>query len=175
MQRLVLFDIDGTLLSSHGAGRRAMEAALLEVFGSEGIAGVSIRRQDRPADRARPDARRRTCDATIDARMPQVLDEYVDGPAARTGVAAHPRRGTGGSDVRSSTRSIRASHCIVGLLTGNLERGAQHKLSAAGIDFTRFALGAYGSDHEVARRTSRHRAASRARASWGSSSGERRS
>ena len=35
MQRLVLFDIDGTLLSSHGAGRRAMEAALLVTFGTK--------------------------------------------------------------------------------------------------------------------------------------------
>jgi phosphoglycolate phosphatase-like HAD superfamily hydrolase len=35
-RRLVLFDIDGTLLHSHGAGRRAMETALREAFGTTG-------------------------------------------------------------------------------------------------------------------------------------------
>ena len=36
LRRLVLFDIDGTLLHSYGAGRRAMERALLETFGTTG-------------------------------------------------------------------------------------------------------------------------------------------
>ena len=34
--RLVLFDIDGTILQSNGAGRRAMLAALRDVFGTPG-------------------------------------------------------------------------------------------------------------------------------------------
>ncbi len=36
MRRLVLFDIDGTLVSTHGAGSRAVRAALLEVYGETG-------------------------------------------------------------------------------------------------------------------------------------------
>jgi len=34
--RLVLFDIDGTLLSASGAGRRALGRALVDVFGTAG-------------------------------------------------------------------------------------------------------------------------------------------
>ena len=34
--KLVLFDIDGTILWTDGAGRRAMEGALRMVFGSPG-------------------------------------------------------------------------------------------------------------------------------------------
>jgi phosphoglycolate phosphatase-like HAD superfamily hydrolase len=34
--KLVLFDIDGTILWSDGAGRRAMTAALTHVFGGAG-------------------------------------------------------------------------------------------------------------------------------------------
>src|SRR5437764_9743927 len=34
--RLVLFDIDGTLLWSDGAGRRAIQRALIEIFGETG-------------------------------------------------------------------------------------------------------------------------------------------
>jgi phosphoglycolate phosphatase len=37
---------------------------------------------------------------------------------------------------------------IVGLLTGNLEVGARAKLRAVGLDFQRFRVGAFGSDHE---------------------------
>src|SRR5262249_59168664 len=34
--RLVLFDIDGTILTARGAGRRALAAALKEVYGTAG-------------------------------------------------------------------------------------------------------------------------------------------
>ena len=34
--RLVLFDVDGTILSARGAGRRAFAAALMEVYGTAG-------------------------------------------------------------------------------------------------------------------------------------------
>jgi phosphoglycolate phosphatase-like HAD superfamily hydrolase len=35
-QRLILFDIDGTLLKTDGAGRVSTRAAMLEVFGVAG-------------------------------------------------------------------------------------------------------------------------------------------
>ena len=37
---------------------------------------------------------------------------------------------------------------LLGLLTGNIDVGAQRKVDAAGIGFARFAVGAYGSDSE---------------------------
>ena len=36
--KLILFDIDGTILWSNGAGRRAMQRALLTAFGTSGSA-----------------------------------------------------------------------------------------------------------------------------------------
>ncbi|HYH82854.1 MAG TPA: hypothetical protein VEX86_23880, partial [Longimicrobium sp.] len=43
MRRLILFDIDGTLLSADGAGKRAVHAALMDVFGTTGpIGGYSF-------------------------------------------------------------------------------------------------------------------------------------
>jgi phosphoglycolate phosphatase-like HAD superfamily hydrolase len=36
---------------------------------------------------------------------------------------------------------------LLGLLTGNVERGARLKLRAAGLDPARFKVGAFGSDH----------------------------
>ncbi|MCA9712402.1 MAG: HAD family hydrolase, partial [Myxococcales bacterium] len=37
---VVLFDIDGTLLDAHGAGRRAMTAGFRAVTGRDGLDGV---------------------------------------------------------------------------------------------------------------------------------------
>jgi phosphoglycolate phosphatase-like HAD superfamily hydrolase len=148
MHRLVLFDIDGTLLSSHGAGRRAMEAALTEVFGSRGAAGY---RYDGKTDRQIVRDLMRGeghDDATINARMPRVIDAYVAG--LRRELAAPHTRVEALTGVIALLDALRLhTHCVVGLLTGNLEPGAEHKLTAAGIAFDRFAVGAFGSDHEV--------------------------
>ena len=38
---------------------------------------------------------------------------------------------------------------VLGLLTGNVEQGARMKLEAAGLDFERFVVNAFGSDHET--------------------------
>jgi len=148
MHRLVLFDIDGTLLSSHGAGRRAMEAALIEVFGSSGAPGY---RYDGKTDRqiVRDLMRGQGHDdATINARMPQVVEAYVAG--LRRELAAPHTRVEALAGVMALLDALRReAHCVVGLLTGNLEPGAEHKLTAAGIAYDRFAVGAFGSDHEV--------------------------
>ncbi len=146
--RLVLFDIDGTLLDSHGAGRRAMEAALRVVFGTSGSPAY---RYDGRTDRQIVRDLMRGAgfdDATIDARMPLVLETYVaglhrelDAPDARVDAL------TGVVELLDAL--IHRAHCTVGLLTGNLEPGAERKLAAAGIAFSRFAIGAFGSDHEV--------------------------
>ena len=75
--RVVLFDIDGTLLLSGGAGRVAMEGALREVFGT---AGPREYRYDGKTDKLIVRETMRLsgfADAEIDARMDAVLELYV--------------------------------------------------------------------------------------------------
>jgi phosphoglycolate phosphatase len=146
--RLVLFDIDGTLLNSHGAGRRAMEAALGEVFGTQ---GSPTYRYDGRTDRQIVRELMRGAgfdDAAIDARMPLVMESYLaglrrelDSPGTQVDALA--------GVMALLDALVHRAHCTVGLLTGNLEPGAEHKLTAAGIAFSQFAVGAYGSDHEM--------------------------
>jgi phosphoglycolate phosphatase-like HAD superfamily hydrolase len=159
--RLVLFDIDGTLLWSDGAGRRAMEAALLVVFGTRGPASY---RYDGKTDRqiVRELMREEGLpDEAIDARMLDVLTLYLEYLAHEL-PRASVRAMAGVSELLDAIG--RRPHHVPGLLTGNLEPGAARKLEAAGLDFGFFTVGAYGSDHErreelpaIARRRARER------------------
>jgi phosphoglycolate phosphatase len=148
MHRLVLFDIDGTLLHSHGAGRRAMEAALVESFGTKG--SPSYRYDGRTDRQIVRDLMRGEglSDAIIDTRMPKLMEAYVAG-LRRELAATHTKVEALTGVIELLDALVGRAHCIVGLLTGNLEPGAQQKLTAAGIGFDRFVVGAFGSDHEV--------------------------
>lgn len=145
--KLVLFDIDGTLLRSDGAGKRAIHRALLEVFGATGPAdypfdGKTDKQIVRELMRLEGHG-----DEHIDASMQRLLDLYVrylhEELAAPT-KRAHLLPGVAELlDVLESRDDI-----ILGLLTGNLEQGARAKLEAVGVAFERFRVGAFGSDHE---------------------------
>lgn len=146
--RVVLFDIDGTLLRSGGVGRVSMERALTTVFGSPGRAeyhydGKTDRQIVR--DLMRHEGFR---DDDIDAQMDELLEAYVD----RLEI-----------ELASGTRSVllldgvvalldaldQHERVVVGLLTGNIKQGAHAKLIAAGIDPARFRVNAFGSDNEL--------------------------
>ena len=145
--RLVLFDIDGTILWSDGAGRRAIQTALMEVFGSIGPAdyrfdGKTDRQIVRDLMRIEGHA-----DLHIDDRMQPVLTRYVECLAGELGSDDLQARLLDG--VEELLRALEArDDVILGLLTGNVEPGARAKLRAVGIDPDRFTVGAFGSDHE---------------------------
>ena len=146
--KLVLFDIDGTILLTDGAGRRAIQRALREVFGS---AGPEHHRFDGKTD---PQIVREMmridghADAHIDERMPRLLDRYVE--YLNEELAANPAAVRVMPGIYELLETLEAREDIVlGLLTGNLAGGARAKLCAAGIEPHRFLVGAYGSDHEL--------------------------
>jgi phosphoglycolate phosphatase-like HAD superfamily hydrolase len=144
--RLVLFDIDGTILQSNGAGRRAMLVALREVFGSP---GPEDHRYDGKTD---PQIVREVMrleghhDAHIDERMDALMSLYLsrlEHELEHADTLVHP----GVFELLEALEGRRDT--ILGLLTGNLREGAYAKLRAAGIDPDRFRVGAFGSDHEL--------------------------
>ena len=146
--RLVLFDIDGTLLWTDGAGRRAIHRALIEVFGATGPAD---HRFDGKTD---PQIVRELMrdvghdDAHIDARLQGLFIRYVQCLREELRDPAHPSKPLPGVTDLLDALS-RRSDVTLGLLTGNLVDGARAKLEAVGIDPDIFVVGAYGSDHEL--------------------------
>ena len=145
--KLVLFDIDGTILAGGGAGKRAVTRALVEVFGS---AGPTDHRFDGKTD---PQIVRELMrldghgDPHIDERMPLLLDRYLEFLHEELRVPPHARLLPGVGELLDALES--RSDVVLGLLTGNLAGGARAKLAAVGVDPDRFRVGAYGSDHET--------------------------
>ena len=145
--RLVLFDIDGTLLNSGGVGRASMQRALAEVFGSPG--NLSYRYDGKTDKQIVRDVMRLEghSDEHIDSRMETLIGLYLDG--LRTGLKSgkfHVRPLDGVVELLVALEARK--DVVLGLLTGNVESGARVKLRAAGIDPDRFRVNAFGSDHE---------------------------
>jgi phosphoglycolate phosphatase-like HAD superfamily hydrolase len=145
--KLVLFDIDGTILLTDGAGKRAVHRALMDVFGATGPEDHAFGGKTDPQIVRELMRHVGHGDDHIDARMTELLDLYVgylheELLSGAEGVRVMP-------GVRELLDALGArTDVIVGLLTGNLEEGARAKLRSAGIDPSRFVVGAFGSDHE---------------------------
>ena len=146
LSKLILFDIDGTLLHTRGAGRRAIHAALLAELGAVAPDGV---RFDGKTD---PQIVRELLDcarhpgAVDEARIAAVCRRYVDLLAAELATpTAHTTVYPGVSALLDLLEA--RGDALLGLLTGNVADGARLKLRAAGIVPERFRVGAFGSDH----------------------------
>ncbi len=142
--RLLLFDIDGTLIRGNKAGRAAMAAALIEMFGSAG-----------PLDNYNMGGK---TDATIISDMLRAIgvedEEIVEKLPEVYALMAdkaqdiYPERGIAAcAGIDELLEVLRNREDVVlGLLTGNAHLTAPMKLEAAGIDPGQFVVGAYGSD-----------------------------
>lgn len=145
MTRLILFDIDGTLIRSNSAGRSAMTEALEEVFGATGPI-EDYRFGGKTDQRIFTDLLTAAgfSQAEIQAKLPRLYDVMT----AR-GRESFPHKGIRpclGVPELLDALSQRAE-VLLGLLTGNIVSTVPLKLAAAGIEPTLFRLGAYGSDH----------------------------
>jgi phosphoglycolate phosphatase-like HAD superfamily hydrolase len=148
--RLLLFDVDGTLVTARGAGRRALARALEQVFGTAGAIGTYDLRG--ATDRAivhdvmtqagfAADAVYARLDDCFEAYARALAGEIGDGSGVVVlpGVAEVIRRLDGHAGA------------MLGLVTGNIEEGARIKLEPAGL-WPYFRTGAFGSDDADRRR-----------------------
>jgi phosphoglycolate phosphatase-like HAD superfamily hydrolase len=142
--RLFLFDIDGTLISSRGVGRRALARALEDVYGTRG----SLDRYD---TRGKTDQR-----IVVDVLRAAGLREEAIRAGLDTCLTAYVRElemliGPGDCvttmpGMAEVVRELSArANAVVGLLTGNVVAGAELKLRPTGL-WPYFRVGAFGSD-----------------------------
>lgn len=145
MSVVVLFDIDGTLITTGGVGRRAIELAFEELFGSkeacshfgfDGMTDRAIVRQGLAA------LGREATPAAIDT----VITAYVRHLERTVAAAPDPSYRIHDGMLEAIALCEREGFAT-GLGTGNIREGARLKLARVGI-FDRFPFGGFGDDHE---------------------------
>lgn len=143
-KRLILFDIDGTLLLASGVGRRALGEAMLEIFGT--ASQIDTHPFGGKTDYLTLVELLR--DHGYDA---QFIWEQM--PVFEQAAARHLTRLVQAPVARALPGAIDAIHALrhdpmilIGLVTGNCASTAPIKLRAAGFDPAWFPIGAYGSE-----------------------------
>src|SRR5258708_29522768 len=147
--KLVRFDIDGTILWTDGAGRRAIHRALLDVTGMAGP--IESYRFDGKTD---PQIVRELLSAAGHAaaenetQVAAVCRRYVE--LLQLELAKSEQRTKLFPGVRELLAALepheRAGRALVGLLTRHPRRGAALTLASAGLAPERVPVRAYGSD-----------------------------
>ncbi len=142
--KVVLFDIDGTLLVSHGIGREAKRRAMLECFGTTGDLDNHVfgGKTDwgiladllAPHGYAKSDIGRAmgTYEAVMARHMREISPAYTAAPVPHAMELVHTLRERGDA--------------LIGLVTGNTSQTAIIKLEMAGFDPGWFPIGAFGNE-----------------------------
>lgn len=148
MRRLILFDIDGTLLTARGAPRRAFERALFEVYGTAGpIANHTFDGKTDPQIARELLTLDGVAQSVIDERLGTLWTTYLRELRAELADPGHRTLVYPGVATLLDALTDLHDHVVLGLLTGNIAEGAALKLASAGIG-TAFRVGAFGSDCE---------------------------
>lgn len=145
MRRILLFDIDMTMIRTDGAGRSAMEEAFHREFGVErATEGILF---DGRTDRGiffECLERHGFGGTSLAPNFHRFSERYLElfpGWIVRKGGVVLP-------GVTELLTALEATDAVVGLATGNLRRGAALKLGHFGL-WERFAGGGFGDDHSV--------------------------
>lgn len=139
---LYLFDIDGTLVDSGGAGMAALTEATREIFGQDGpaldlagstdlglVANIHAHFEIEPTRE----------------RIDHYFQTYLGRLDWNLAHGGFPGKVLGGVNALLSDLAGRPDTCI-GLLTGNIATGAAAKMRHFGLE-SHFPFGAYGCDH----------------------------
>jgi len=145
MQKLLLlWDIDGTILTSGGAGMKALCAALHAVFGVSGsLAGIEF------AGRTDPWIIRQIFARFGIENTQENVASYLDGYiAALPGILAKCNASVLPGVSEILVRASEHPGVALGLVTGNFRRSAQAKLGFHGL-WGYFPIGAFADDTEI--------------------------
>jgi phosphoglycolate phosphatase-like HAD superfamily hydrolase len=142
---VLLFDIDGTLVTTGGAGRRAMRRGFSELYGEtqalefafDGLTDRSIVR--RGLESVGEPVTDQAIDRVLERYLRALEDEVQKVPEERYRVHV---------GMREAIRVARELGAAIGLGTGNVREGARMKLERVAL-YAEFAFGGFGCDAEV--------------------------
>ena len=142
---VLLFDVDGTLVTTCGAGRRAIERAFELRHGTKEIVNFSFGGmtdkaivRDALLTLGQPYADQADLERETDDMLRFYLEVLVE-EVARTPIRIHDGM------LRAMDMAEARSDVALGLGTGNIRKGAEIKLGCVGI-FHRFSFGGFGDD-----------------------------
>jgi phosphoglycolate phosphatase-like HAD superfamily hydrolase len=142
--KLLLFDIDGTLIRGSYGHARSYSLAIKEIYGIEitvdwksnqGLTDSHIIKKilkQKGLKEKEIQPKLQSCMAKMEVLYKTIVRDYTIIPLA---------------GVKNLLKKLRNDHVHLGLVTGNLEGIAKLKLKNAGI-FDYFKFGGYGSEHE---------------------------
>jgi phosphoglycolate phosphatase len=142
--RLVLFDVDGTLVRG-GPAKEAFHSAMVATFGTAGDIEIHSF-----AGKTDPQIARELLtgagldDLEVDRGLPQLWERYLEELEGR--LEDRPMEALEG--VLELLRALESTGAALGLVTGNIAGGARLKLASVGLT-PHFRVGSYGSDDEV--------------------------
>jgi phosphoglycolate phosphatase len=141
-RRLILFDIDGTLVLTGGAGGRALANAFQELYGIDGFRGVSM--AGRTDKWILTELAARHGVVADDSTLQRLRDSYLIHLKRQIHEPA-PGKGILPGVSRLLDTLIARDDVYLALLTGNLEAGARIKLEYFNL-WRYFGCGAFGDD-----------------------------
>ncbi len=139
---ILLFDIDGTLVRTGGAGKAAMEAGLRAAFGVPELRDVVpySGRTDRAIGRDLLVVHGIEPSLANQIRLQEAYLSHLPGSLATLGGMVCP-------GIAELLRHLHPRQdVLLGLLTGNVRTGAKHKLGHFGL-WDYFACGGFGDEH----------------------------
>jgi phosphoglycolate phosphatase-like HAD superfamily hydrolase len=144
--RLLLFDVDQTLISTGGAGIRALDRAFKHLLNLDNaMEGITPHGKTDPGIIREIFLARIGHEATMERELESILDAYVSFLRDEVQTSTTYRVLPGITEILESL-SIRTD-VLLGLATGNIEVGARIKLQRGNLNRF-FAFGGYGSDSE---------------------------
>jgi phosphoglycolate phosphatase-like HAD superfamily hydrolase len=142
VKKLILFDIDGTLIHTGGAGTTSLDKAFYSLFGiKDAFRDMSMAgKTDRQIMKQGLQSHNLPFK---DGNVEALTESYLSN--LKVEIQNPNRRFQPG--IQEILRILRDQDYPLGLLTGNLEAGARIKLNPFGLN-EYFPDGAFGSDHE---------------------------
>jgi phosphoglycolate phosphatase len=144
--KILLFDIDQTLINTGGAGLRALDRACDKLLGIEkAMDGINPSGKTDPAIVREILSNRLGTDAAMNGRLESILESYVF--FLREEVASSSTYRVLPGILALVADLCRRRDVVLGLATGNIETGARIKLQRGDLN-RYFEFGGFGSDSE---------------------------